>query len=219
MTAWTWSRRTAGAGCRLAAGLYVSRGESGAAVELGTGQETARLDVSLGRRPARGTRHGDPGRRGDWAYAARAGLRGAAAGGIRSIVIMEPDTAAAQAPGDIVRALAIAALVLLLIGRAARAWLSRSVSRPLARLAAATGIVARGDIPVELPVTGPTEVATGDAAFNAMAREVARGRETQRQLVADLRHDLRTPLTVIGGFAEALRDGTAQGAASRARRS
>ena len=56
-------------------------------------------------------------------------------------------------------------------------------------------------------------MAQATAAFNAMAQEVARGRETQRQLVADLRHDLRTPLTVIGGFAEALRDGTAQGPA------
>jgi signal transduction histidine kinase len=87
------------------------------------------------------------------------------------------------------------------------------VARPLARLAAATGIVARGDIPVALPTDGPREIAQASAAFNAMAGEVARGREAQRQLIADLRHDLRTPLTVIGGFAEALRDGTAQGSA------
>jgi signal transduction histidine kinase len=124
---------------------------------------------------------------------------------------MMPDTAAQQAAGDILRALAIAAVVLLLIGIPLAAFLSRSVSRPLARLADATGIVARGDIPVELPATGPTEVVQATRAFNAMAREVAHGRETQRQIVADLRHDLRTPLTVIGGFAEALRDGTAQG--------
>ncbi len=38
--------------------------------------------------------------------------------------------------------------------------------------------------------------------------------QAQRQLLADVRHDLRTPLTVIGGFAEALRDGTASGAAA-----
>jgi two-component system sensor histidine kinase MtrB len=133
--------------------------------------------------------------------------------GIRSLVFMTPDDAAQRAAGDILRALAIAALVLLLIGVPLAAWLSRSVSRPLARLAAATGIVARGDIPVELPVTGPMEVAQATAAFNAMAQEVTRGREAQRQIVADLRHDLRTPLTVIGGFAEALRDGTAQGPA------
>jgi signal transduction histidine kinase len=50
-----------------------------------------------------------------------------------------------------------------------------------------------------------------------MAAEVDATRETQRQLLADIRHDLRTPLTVISGFSEALRDGTATGdAAERA---
>jgi signal transduction histidine kinase len=50
-----------------------------------------------------------------------------------------------------------------------------------------------------------------------MAAEVDATRRAQRQLLADVRHDLRTPLTVIGGFSEALRDGTASGdAAERA---
>ncbi len=57
-------------------------------------------------------------------------------------------------------------------------------------------------------------MAEASAAFNAMAAEVDATRLTQRQLLADVRHDLRTPLTVIGGFAEALRDGTATGEAA-----
>jgi signal transduction histidine kinase len=47
-----------------------------------------------------------------------------------------------------------------------------------------------------------------------MAAEVDATRHAQRQLLADVRHDLRTPLTVIAGFSEALRDGTASGAAA-----
>ena len=47
-----------------------------------------------------------------------------------------------------------------------------------------------------------------------MAAEVDATRRAQRQLLADVRHDLRTPLTVIGGFSEALRDGTASGEAA-----
>jgi len=135
------------------------------------------------------------------------------AAGLRALVFARADDSGSRALGDILRALAIAALVLVVIGVPLAAWLSGSVARPLARLAAATGVVARGDIPVELPVAGPVEVARATAAFNVMAAEVARGRETQRQLIADVRHDLRTPLTVIGGFAEALRDGTAKGPA------
>ena len=57
-------------------------------------------------------------------------------------------------------------------------------------------------------------MAEASAAFNAMAAEVDATRQAQRQLLADVRHDLRTPLTVIGGFSEALRDGTASGEAA-----
>jgi signal transduction histidine kinase len=192
--------------------IYVAA-EDGTAVELGSRTQTT-LTIALPDDPGEVLRGitSSP-EDGDMAYAAAAIFGDRLPAGIRSLVFMKPDVAAQQAAGDILRALAIAALVLLLIGVPLAAWLSRSVSGPLGRLAAATGIVARGDIPVELPVTGPTEVAQATTAFNAMAQEVARGREAQRQIVADLRHDLRTPLTVIGGFAEALRDGTAQGPA------
>ena len=115
------------------------------------------------------------------------------------------------ATADLIRSLTIAGLVLLVIGIPMAAGLSRSVTGPLRQLSAATGTVARGKVPEPLPVTGPIEVAEASAAFNAMAAEVGATREAQRQLLADIRHDLRTPLTVISGFSEALRDGTATG--------
>jgi signal transduction histidine kinase len=136
-------------------------------------------------------------------------------GDITALVLVRPDDSARQATGDLVLALTLATLVLLAIGVPMALALSRSVSRPLGRLAAATGVVARGDVPPPLPVDGPAEVAHATAAFNAMAAEVIGTREAQRRLLADVRHDLRTPLTVIGGFAEALRDGTADGPAAR----
>ncbi|MFN8623046.1 MAG: HAMP domain-containing sensor histidine kinase [Chloroflexota bacterium] len=188
-------------------------GSDGTAYDIGTG-ETAALSLTLPDANgailrSTGTIDGV----GAVTYAAAPLFGERLPAGVRSLVFAQPDDSSQRALSDLLWALGIAALVLLLIGAPLALWLSRSVSRPLARLAAATGIVARGDIPVELPVTGPTEVAQASAAFNAMSREVAHGREAQRQLVADLRHDLRTPLTVIGGFAEALKDGTAQGPA------
>lgn len=134
-------------------------------------------------------------------------------GGLRRLVLAQPDRSAAQALGALGPALAAAALALLAVGVPLAWWLSRSVGRPLARLAAATGVMARGEIPIALPEDGPAEVAHATAAFNAMAAEVARTRAAQRSLVADLRHDLRTPVTVIAGFAEAIRDGVATGPA------
>ena len=140
------------------------------------------------------------------------GLRGG--GDPPLIMLAREDDSGEQATADLLRAMLIAGAVLLVIGIPLAASLGRSVSNPLRRLAAATSDVARGKVPEPLPTGGPVEVAEASAAFNAMAAEVGATREAQRQLLADIRHDLRTPLTVIGGFSEALRDGTASGDAA-----
>jgi signal transduction histidine kinase len=133
---------------------------------------------------------------------------------VPTLMLVREDDSARLAAEDLVRALAVAALVLLVIGIPLALGLGRSVASPLRRLATASEAVGRGAVPEPLPTTGPTEVAEASAAFNAMAAEVDATRQAQQQLLADVRHDLRTPLTVIVGFSEALRDGTASGAAA-----
>lgn len=133
---------------------------------------------------------------------------------IPALVLFEADRSAELATADLLRALTIAAICLVVIGIPIAYGLGRSVARPLGRLAAASGAVARGEVPEPLPTSGPREVADASAAFNSMAAEVDATRQAQRQLLADVRHDLRTPLTVISGFSEALRDGTAKGPAA-----
>ncbi len=138
--------------------------------------------------------------------------------GPRALVVATPDRARAQALGDLLTALPVVLLVLVLVG-APIAWLlSRSVSRPLHRLAAAAAdLPASGTAP--LPLQGPAEVRELTERFNAMSAALAETRDREEELLANLRHDLRTPLTVITGFAEALADGTATGeAAGRAAR-
>jgi signal transduction histidine kinase len=143
----------------------------------------------------------------------RQGGQGARArsGSVTFLMLARADDSAERATADLVRALTVAALILVLIGIPLAVGLSRSVTNPLRRLAEATGDVAQGKVPEPLPVSGPIEVAEASAAFNTMASEVGATREAQRQLLADIRHDLRTPLTVIGGFSQALKDGTASG--------
>jgi two-component system sensor histidine kinase MprB len=140
----------------------------------------------------------------------------------RAIVLATPDRAGAETLGDLVRTLPLVGLVLLLIG-APLAWLlARSTTGPLRRLAVATTAVSSartGAEPAPLPAEGPSEVRELTERFNAMRGELAQTRRAETELLANLRHDLRTPLTVIGGFAEALVDGTASGdAAPRAAR-
>ncbi len=140
----------------------------------------------------------------------------------RAIVLAAPDRAGAEALGDLLRTLPLVGLVVLLVGGPLAWILARSTTGPLRRLALATAAVPTegvGPEPPPLPVEGPSEVQEVTRRFNAMRGELARTRRAETELLANLRHDLRTPLTVIGGFAEALVDGTATGdAAPRAAR-
>ncbi|MFI5262735.1 MAG: ATP-binding protein, partial [Candidatus Limnocylindrales bacterium] len=132
-------------------------------------------------------------------------------GGARALVLAQPDTSGAQALGDLVRGLLLAALAVLIVGVPLATLLARQVSQPLERLALAARHVGRGSLPPPLPAQGPREVMDASAAFNTMTAEVAHARQAQADMLAGLRHDLRTPLTVIGGYAQALQDGTASG--------
>lgn len=144
-------------------------------------------------------------------YVAATLFADATPGGARALVLARPDTATGQALGDLLRGLLFAALALLIVGVPLATLLARQVSRPLERLAVAARNVGRGSLPPPLPSDGPREVMDASMAFNTMTAEVAHARQAQADMLAGLRHDLRTPLTVIGGYAHALQDGTATG--------
>ena len=138
-------------------------------------------------------------------------LRPASAAGPRAVVLSLPDRSRGAAIADVVRTLPVVLVASAVVGLPLVLLLSRSVGRPLRRLADATA-----DLPVQsghepVPLEGPSEVRELTARFNAMAGELADARQRETELLADLRHDLRTPLTVISGYAAALADGTATG--------
>lgn len=108
----------------------------------------------------------------------------------------------------LLEAAAVALVVSVLL-----AWLvSRWVSAPLRRMIEAAQAVAEGDYESQIPLSGPTEVRGLAGAFNNMVRRVQAGRQAQRDFVANVSHDLRTPLTSIQGYAQAILDGAAGGA-------
>jgi signal transduction histidine kinase len=126
-------------------------------------------------------------------------------------VFAVPDTSAQMALDDIVRTLGIILVVLLLLGLPVAWLLSQSISGPMRRLAQAARDLPTSASQPPLPLEGPTEVRVLTERFNAMAQELTATRHEESQMLANLRHDLRTPLTSIGGFAEAIADGTASG--------
>ena len=132
--------------------------------------------------------------------------------GGRTFLFAVPDRARAETAGDLIRILPIALLVLLLVGAPVAYLLSRSLTGPMRRLAQAAADLPGGSgAHAPLPLEGPTEVRALTERFNAMAYELDATRAQESQMLANLRHDLRTPLTSIAGFAEAIADGTADG--------
>jgi len=76
------------------------------------------------------------------------------------------------------------------------AWFSASgLSRPLARLAQAAGMIGRRQMPSPLPETGAAEVEQLARAFNRMASDLAHYEQERAEVLAGISHDLRTPLT------------------------
>jgi len=85
--------------------------------------------------------------------------------------------------------------------------LSRRVLRPIRALTTASQRLGEGDLGERVPVVGRDELATLARSFNRMADSLQRGEERQRRLIADVAHELRTPLANVRGYLEALRDG------------
>lgn len=86
-------------------------------------------------------------------------------------------------------------------------WLANWFTRPLKQLAAGAQQVAAGQFPT-LAVDGPDETRELTAAFNEMSLRVQAAQNSQRDFVANVSHEMKTPLTSIQGFSQAIMDGT-----------
>ena len=84
--------------------------------------------------------------------------------------------------------------------------LSRRITSPIGVLAKAARRLGRGDLSQRVELQGEGEVAALAQAFNSMAADLEHAEQLRRNLVADVAHELRTPLSNIQGYLEAIRD-------------
>jgi len=79
---------------------------------------------------------------------------------------------------------------------------------PLTQLGAAAEDIAAGNYSRRVSIKGPGEIGMVGAAFNRMGEAVERARKAQRDFLANVSHELKTPLTSLIGFSQALVDGS-----------
>jgi signal transduction histidine kinase len=101
------------------------------------------------------------------------------------------------------------AAVAILVAIVLAVVISRSIAQPLEKMAAVAQAIARGDYSQSAPQSGPNEVRALGQALNSMKQQVQVSQQGQRDFLANVSHELKTPLTSIQGFAQALLDGAA----------
>ena len=97
-------------------------------------------------------------------------------------------------------------LIMVLLGLLLAYLLSRKIGQPIEALNSAAKTLAKGDYEVRFEGGGYREVRELSDTLNYAAQELAKTERLQRDLVANISHDLRTPLTLITGYAEVMRD-------------
>src|SRR5512135_447504 len=146
-----------------------------------------------------------------WLYSARQFLNAPAAR--LEVIAVAPfeKTPLFQDPviGEVLRPLAIAGLLALAISIVLAVIITRSVTRPLQHVANAADRIAGGDYDQRVPIEGPSEVKDMASNFNAMTQKVRDSQASQRDFLANVSHELKTPLTSIQGFSQAIKDGAA----------
>ncbi len=104
----------------------------------------------------------------------------------------------------------LAALAAAIVWLAMAIYFAYAVSRPLGRITEAAGAMAAGDYSQRVQVRQVGEIGELATSFNHMATQVATSHQLLKDFVANVSHDLRTPLTLISGYVGTILDGTAQ---------
>jgi len=100
-----------------------------------------------------------------------------------------------------------AGLIVMLIAFFISLFISNWIALPLKRMSESAEALSKGDL-IDIPMQGPKEVRRLAQTFNSMSQKITAGARSQREFIASVSHEFKTPLTSIQGFAQAILDGT-----------
>lgn len=110
--------------------------------------------------------------------------------------------------GELLKVFLLSVLVMLVVTLVLAYIVTGSLIRPLRQMAKATESFARGDFSVRVPVNERDEIGKLEMAFNNMADSLAQQETVRRSFIANVSHELKTPMTSIAGFVDGILDGT-----------
>jgi two-component system, OmpR family, sensor kinase len=129
-----------------------------------------------------------------------------------AVVVLVLTRTAKPQPGVLNGWLALTSVVALAVGTAVALGIAGRISRPVSDASAAAGRIAAGERGVRLVDPGPgrddDELVQLARSVNEMAETIEQSDDLERQFLVSVSHDLRTPLTSIRGYAEAIADGS-----------
>ena len=109
---------------------------------------------------------------------------------------------------DLMDIIFFCALIATAVSSIAIYFVTNSMTRPLREMAAAARSFSTGDFTVRVPAEGEDEIAQLARSFNHMADSMADLESVRRSFIANVSHELKTPMMTIGGFIDGILDGT-----------
>lgn len=109
---------------------------------------------------------------------------------------------------DVIRIFIVCSLLVMVFTFIVIYFVTAKLVKPLKQMSAAAASFSKGDFTIRVPVTGDDEIGRLAVAFNNMASSLSALEDMRRGFVANVSHDLRTPMTSISGFIDGILDGT-----------
>ena len=106
------------------------------------------------------------------------------------------------------RPVAIAAIAALILGIALSYLMSRSITKPITKISRAVGRFAKGELDSRVDINRRDELGDLASAFNSMAEDLSKLETLRRGFVANVSHELRSPMTSMQGYVQGMLDGT-----------
>lgn len=124
------------------------------------------------------------------------------------VVASAPVTAIRGLLMKVARLYLLSACIPIIVMFFALYFMTYRMTKPIKIMSGAARAMAKGDFSKRIPVTSDDEIGELAASFNQMTNSLARLEEMRKSFIANVSHELKTPMTTIGGFIDGIIDGT-----------